>query len=50
MYARGEGVPENAAEAMKWQRLAAGQGHADGTLDIVIQGKRHVLAEVNPNS
>ena len=27
MYARGEGVPENDAEAVKWYRLAAEQGN-----------------------
>jgi len=29
MYAKGEGVPENGAEAMKWYRLAAEQGDTD---------------------
>ncbi|MFP6810966.1 MAG: tetratricopeptide repeat protein, partial [Pseudohongiellaceae bacterium] len=28
MYANGEGVPENDAEAVKWYRLAAEQGYA----------------------
>ena len=28
MYAKGEGVPENAAEAVKWWRKAAEQGQA----------------------
>ena len=28
MYAQGEGVPEDDAEAVKWFRLAAEQGHA----------------------
>ena len=27
MYANGEGVPENDAEAVRWYRLAAEQGH-----------------------
>ena len=29
MYFRGEGVPQNYAEAVKWWRLAADQGNAD---------------------
>ena len=29
MYASGEGVPEDDAEAARWYRLAADQGHAD---------------------
>ena len=29
MYANGEGVPEDDAEAVRWFRLAADQGHAD---------------------
>ena len=29
MYDRGEGVPENDAEAVKWYRKAAEQGLAD---------------------
>ena len=29
MYANGEGVPRNDAEAVKWYRLAAEQGHAN---------------------
>ena len=29
MYANGEGVPEDDAEAVRWLRLAADQGHAD---------------------
>ena len=29
MYDNGEGVPENDAEAVKWWRLAAEQGHAN---------------------
>ena len=28
MYAKGEGVPKDAAEAVKWYRKAADQGHA----------------------
>ena len=34
MYANGEGVPEDDAEAAGWYRLAAGQGHA-GAQDIL---------------
>ena len=39
MYARGDGVPEDDAEAVKWLRLAAEQGHADAqfSLDIMLQ-------------
>ena len=29
MYAKGEGVPQDYAEAMKWFRKAAEQGHAE---------------------
>ena len=29
MYADGEGVAEDDAEAARWYRLAADQGHAD---------------------
>jgi TPR repeat protein len=29
MYYNGLGVPQNYAEALKWYRLAAGQGNAD---------------------
>ena len=37
IYARGDGVPENLAEAVKWLRLAAEQGHAEAqfTLDVI---------------
>ena len=31
MYAKGEGVPQNNAEAVKWFRLAAVQGNASAT-------------------
>ena len=30
MYADGYGVPEDDAEAVRWHRLAADQGHAGG--------------------
>ena len=29
MYANGEGVPQNGAEAVRWFRLAAEQGNSD---------------------
>ena len=37
IYASGDGVPENLAEAVKWFRLAAEQGHADAqfSLDVI---------------
>ena len=34
MYANGEGVPENDAEAVKWYRLAAEQSHADAQFKL----------------
>jgi len=34
MYANGEGVPENDAEAVKWFRLAAEQGMADAQYNL----------------
>jgi TPR repeat protein len=34
MYARGEGVPQNDAEAVKWYRLAADQGNAASQLAL----------------
>ena len=34
MYANGEGVPENDAEAVKWFRLAAEQGHAGAQFNL----------------
>ena len=34
MYANGEGVPENDAEAVKWYRKAADQGHADAQSNL----------------
>ena len=39
IYARGDGVPENLAEAVKWLCLAAEQGHADAqfSLDVIRQ-------------
>jgi len=32
MYENGEGVPRSSAEAVKWYRLAADQGHAGAQL------------------
>ena len=34
IYARGDGVPENLAEDVKWLRFAAGQGHADAQFSL----------------
>ena len=34
MYASGEGVPEDDAEAVRWYRLAADQGHADAQYNL----------------
>ena len=34
MYANGEGVPENDAEAVKWYRKAAEQGNASGQSNL----------------
>ena len=34
MYANGEGVPENDAEAFKWYRKAADQGDADAQVNL----------------
>jgi len=34
MYANGDGVPENVAEAVKWYRLAAEQGNASAQTKI----------------
>ena len=34
MYANGEGVPEDDAEAVKWYRLAADQGDADAQYNL----------------
>ena len=38
MYAKGQGVPQDYAEALKWYRLAAAQGDADGA----VQPRLHV--------
>ena len=34
MYANGEGVVEDDAEAVRWYRLAADQGHADAQYNL----------------
>ena len=34
MYANGEGVPEDDAEAVRWYRLAADQGHAGAQYNL----------------
>ena len=34
MYANGEGVPEDDAEAVRWYRLAAEQGLASAQLNL----------------
>jgi len=34
MYAKGEGVPKDAAEAVNWYRKAADQGNADGQFGL----------------
>ena len=41
MYANGEGVPQDDAEAVKWSRLAAEQGYASAQFTGVPRG--HVL-------
>ena len=44
MYANGEGVPQDDAEAVQWYRLAAEQGHAEaqGTLGAMYATGRGV--------
>jgi TPR repeat protein len=34
MYANGQGVPQDAAAAEKWYRLAAGQGYAKAQFNL----------------
>ena len=34
MYDTGRGVPQDAAEAVRWYRLAAAQGHANAMFDL----------------
>ncbi len=34
MYANGQGVPQNDAEAVKWFHLAADQGHAEAQFEL----------------
>ena len=40
MYDMGEGVPEDNAEAVKWYRLAAEQGHVEAQHDLGVMYKR----------
>ncbi len=40
MYDRGEGVPQDYVEAMKWYRLAAAQGHADAQHNLALMYDR----------
>jgi TPR repeat protein len=34
MYSNGDGVPQDHKEAVKWYRLAAGQGHAEALVNL----------------
>ena len=34
MYSKGEGIPQDYAEALKWYRLAAAQGHAKAQYNL----------------
>ena len=34
MYDKGEGVPQDDAEAVRWYRLAAEQGHAEAQANL----------------
>ena len=36
MYARGQGVPQDQLEAVKWYRKAAEQGHADAQFNLAV--------------
>ena len=38
MYANGEGVPEDDAEAVRWLRLAADQGLAEAARWLLVRG------------
>ncbi len=40
MYDRGEGVPQDHVEAMKWYRLAAAQSHADAQHNLALMYDR----------
>jgi len=37
MYANGRGVPEDDAEAVRWYRLAAEQGHAHAQYNLGVK-------------
>ena len=40
MYARGSGVPKDYAEAVKWYRMAAEQGHAKAQFNLAVMYAR----------
>ena len=47
MYDKGQGVPQDAQEAVKWYRKAAEQGHAraQGNLGLIYAKERGVLQD-----
>ena len=47
MYANGEGVPQDAAEAVRWFRLAAEQGYASAqyNLGVMYANGRGILKD-----
>ena len=46
MYADGHGVPQDHAEALKWYRLAADQGHANAQNGLgLMYGSGHGVAQ-----
>ncbi len=45
IYKRGEGVPQDYAEAVRWYRLAAEQGHANAQFSM---GVRYITGEGVP--
>ena len=47
MYAKGEGVPQDDAEAVRWFRLSAEQGHASsqGALGGIVKLTHHKLRQ-----
>ena len=47
MYARGLGVPQDYAEAVRWYRLAADQGHASAQVGL---GSMYINGEGVPQS
>ena len=47
MYRNGEGVPQDAAEAVRWFRLAADQGYADAQYNLgVLYAEGHGVGDV----